>query len=289
MLKRKRNQHSSSSVLPPLPDSFRDLYASTSRASTQDDPSLHGGRERQTPHVEGCPSTTELESLYQFYTEAKDLQPQGYQIQSLLTTDLGSEQPLHISLSASISLESEEKRQFIDVLTLAIRNSGIRPFKFELGELDWAANNDCTRWFLVMRAMETSRHELHRLLQLSNDAAQCFGNPTLYTHPQTSNTPKKRVRQWKEPHKDKRQSDESTSQGVMPGSDAKKTMRFHASIGWTLEAPTDATKERTKAITSRDRAWFVIHVNEVKVKIGNAVHHISLESMIDEHNGIIGS
>ena len=57
--KRKRSGSQSfedvgvNAALPVLPESFHDLYASTVRRGTEDDPALHGGRRRQNPHVEG--------------------------------------------------------------------------------------------------------------------------------------------------------------------------------------------------------------------------------------------
>ena len=65
--KRKWSAAGTGASLPPLPDSFHDLYASTSRTSNQDDPELHAGRQRQTPHVEGnWPTHIYLECEFTF-------------------------------------------------------------------------------------------------------------------------------------------------------------------------------------------------------------------------------
>jgi hypothetical protein len=60
-LKRKRSA-TLRNDLPPLPTAFHDLYSTNVRVGTSDDPSLHGGRKRATPHVEGnWPSHVYLE------------------------------------------------------------------------------------------------------------------------------------------------------------------------------------------------------------------------------------
>lgn len=158
-LKRKYDA-AAPSDLPPLPSKFLDLYASNVRTSTRDDPSLHGGRKRTTPHVQGnwpthlyiecnsllfpfqgcCvlidagyPNSVELgilTSLVDSFSSQSKYEPlhEGdINVQSLLKSDLGSPLPLHISLSRPIGLSTSAKDDFLSSLEVAISNSNIRP------------------------------------------------------------------------------------------------------------------------------------------------------------------
>ena len=118
---------------PPLPASFHDLYATNVRTGTSDDPSLHGGRQRGTPHVVGnyaghvyvewYPSAEETsvisKVIHKFASCAN--------VVSLLESDLGVPLPLHISLSRSLSLTNETKDDFAEVLGGVLRASAVSP------------------------------------------------------------------------------------------------------------------------------------------------------------------
>lgn len=151
------------SALPPLPASFHDLYASTVRTTTHDDPALHQGRTRQTPHIPGnWPShvyiewhpppdihtlLTDLVSSLQEAAQSKNDDPNdaaaadddndgddqvvtssgrkgGRKITSLLVSALGAPQPLHISLSRPLSLAGRDRDGFLRDVAAQIGGSG---------------------------------------------------------------------------------------------------------------------------------------------------------------------
>ena len=152
--KRPRQDNKPTSSLPPLPTTFHDLYASTTRVSVQDDPSLHGGRKRIIPHVEGnwpthlyleCmypqshitmfnsltttgyPAREDLKGLQKLISRPPGSQSGNFEIHSLLHSDLGAQLPLHISLSRPVVLRTEQRTAFSEALQKEIEESRIHP------------------------------------------------------------------------------------------------------------------------------------------------------------------
>lgn len=103
------------SKLPPLPESFHDVYQTGPRL---EDEGFHQGRVRTVQHVWGLwPSFVYLEwipnedELGILKRVTKGL---GSNVESLAETALGVRRPLHISLSDTIMLKWEDRDRFVD-------------------------------------------------------------------------------------------------------------------------------------------------------------------------------
>lgn len=300
-LKRKRD-HDAHSTLPPLPVSFHDLYASNSRTASQDDPGLHAGRQRQTPHVEGnwpthvyiewYPAKIESGRLHELVTGVGcDQSAESSPIHSLLKSDLGASLPLHISLSRPIVLLTHQRQAFNDAFALAISKSGIRPFEICVRGLDWVANQEKTRWFLVLRIEQTPKQELARLLQISNSVVEKFGQQPLYDEPPLpSSISHPRGQDRDVPAKlDTRATPGPRSRVMESGHTIDLSSRFHISIGWSLTPPATDLNSTLKNGPGVHDITYEFHISSVKVKIGNGVTAYSLPSKVETSNGIIGT
>ncbi|KAM0342434.1 hypothetical protein ACHAPU_009621 [Fusarium lateritium] len=252
--------------MPPLPDTFHDLYASTVRQSVVDDPSLHHGRKRQVPHVAGNwpshiytewhPSVVQHGLLTSLMADIQKEVSSGIKLHNFLTSDLGSPLPLHISLSRPLSLTTGNKDEFFDKITESFNNSGVPPFVVRPQALAWFKSPDSDRTFLILRVASPSRSkdtprpsnpELMNLLTRSNAVVTHFRQPALYQR------------------------------------DAKELVgeAFHVSVGWTFDLPADEMTIKTLRLFKQPkfddiRKW-EIGVTGVKVKIGNVVNHIALK------------
>ncbi|KAF7521907.1 hypothetical protein PCG10_007851 [Penicillium crustosum] len=134
--KKPRHNINPGPSLPPLPASFHNLYASSTRVSVQDDPSLHGGRTRVIPHVEGnwpthlylewYPGKDELSLLADVISQSGNVPDEkAPTVHSLLHSDLGAQLPLHISLSRPVILRTEQRVLFTEALQKAIHDSHV--------------------------------------------------------------------------------------------------------------------------------------------------------------------
>ncbi|KFY45197.1 hypothetical protein V494_01097 [Pseudogymnoascus sp. VKM F-4513 (FW-928)] len=300
-LKRKHSAAappSSSSSLPPLPSRFLDLYASNARTSAHDDPSLHGGRKRTTPHIQGnwpthlyiewYPNPTEhdlLTSLVDSFRHVPGYEGDLNDVHSLLTSDLGSPLPLHISLSRPIGFSTATKDAFLESLQNAISNSEIHPFPVTFNGCDWASNYEGTRWFLALRVAKPLEDNLNKLLRVCNDTVQSHGQPPLYAA--GAATPDLDISgQTTLPPQPQPPANSPTPQRDL-------TSSFHISIAWSLTAPPKSSDTPTKhpaapEIAKLYSASTPIMASDVKAKIGNVVTSIPLSVERVERNGLFG-
>lgn len=304
--KKPRHSINPGPSLPPLPASFHNLYASSTRVSVQDNPSLHGGRTRVIPHVEGNWPThlyleCECRALVSFYSY-RELTLTGYPgkdelslladvisqsgnvpdekapvVHSLLHSDLGAQLPLHISLSRSVILRTEQRALFTEALQKAIHDSHVLSyvanlrisspssnartrFSVQPNTLYWSSNYEKTRWFLVLGVQRPSHDGLNRLLKLSNDTLARFGQPPLYAASST---------QGQQTSVSLRDRSSSLSGEDFSGC-------FHISLAWSLSEPSLKERERIAGVDLRALREIQVGFHSVKAKIGNIVGSIPL-------------
>lgn len=291
--------------LPPLPSSFHNLYATTVRLFTADLPSLHQGRKRLIPHIEGNwpshiyvewhPPPTHHEALSSLLDALQtDLQPLlsaasgNHELTTFLTSDLGAPLPLHISLSRPFVLRTEQKEMFREALARHIASTAVAPFELQVvvggGGFAWFRSAEASRSFLVLRVrtaaqgvqaqQRRSNPQLAALLQGCNEVVGAQGQPRLYAAQGGGG--------------EVEELDESgEGGGVQPvGGDEEGEGvdgAFHVSVAWSFAEPTEEIRARTAAVFAREEKrqkgvleGIRIPVDSVKVKIGNVVTDIPL-------------
>ncbi|GKZ36785.1 poly(U)-specific 3'-to-5' RNA exonuclease, partial [Aspergillus brasiliensis] len=242
-----------SSSLPPLPAAFHDLYASSTRVSVTDDPSLHGGRKRVIPHVEGnwpthiylewYPSKDELSILSDVIAQINNrLDGSTIQLHSLLHSDLGAQLPLHISLSRPVVLRTEQRQLFLEAFQAQLKELQIPTFNVTTNSLDCVSNYEKTRWFYVLRAEKPEEDNLNRLLWLSNRALARFEQPPLYESTQDVAAVRKSKDSGTTVSRVSRESGQT-------GADYSRC--FHISLAWSLTGLSSAERERIRGVDLR--------------------------------------
>lgn len=183
---------------------------------------------------------------------------------SLLQTPLQVPLPLHISLSAPLVLRTENKDSFLGTITQGL-TSVIRslrhPITVRPASLSWHANDDKSRYFLVLRVQDSQQTDpsaltlLNQLLNASNKAATQYDQPQLYT-------------------KLKRQA----------GTDDFSPY-FHISIAWSLPSPDRNLQDDNLELQSAAAAileelceGMIVSFDAVKIRIGQIVTALPIGS-----------
>lgn len=168
-----------------------------------------------------------------------------------MTDDLGVARPLHVSLSAPLILQRENKDEFLDSMSKAlgvVANNILGTLTPEPKEFAWHANAEGSRHFLVMKLGRSDT--MWQLLHASNDVAARYGCQKLY---------------------DREVEDD-------------KDCPFHVSIGWTLRRPESSVPlgkdgvlgPPLDAIAKGLESWGKINIpiDMIKIRLGQDITSI---------------
>ena len=211
------------------------------------------------------------------------------EIHSSLLSDLGTLVPLHVSLSRTLQIRTEDRDAFLDTLTASLRRAAVRPFNVRFTALKWVSNYERNRWFLVLGMEKPAQDELNRLLHSCNDAAQECGHAPLYIGGRGDGPMEAKLHSDVANEKPKRQKSVPTKEADVA---LDRTQNYHVSIAWNLEEP---APEWIALVQSIDVSKFVTSpqasFESVKAKIGNAVTNIALDprkANLGRRNGLLG-
>jgi len=178
-------------------------------------------------------------------------------IVSLVTSPLGVPLPLHISLSAPLSLATDQRAPFIASLGNAV--SRVQPFTVSLSSLKWFPNEQRTRWFLVLGVDKPDGDELNALLKACNTTVKLYGLRGLYIKARGE------------------QEEDYTS-------------FFHFSIAWSLTSPSsfDGLLIEDKDVPGLKNVTETrVKLDTVKVKIGDTVTSLGLAPQHRESKNVL--
>lgn len=188
-----------------------------------------------------------------------------------LLSPLGTPLPLHVSLSRTLQVKTDDRHVFLETLTTSLRESMVKPFSLRFSHLKWVPNFARNRWFLILVSRKPPQNELNRLLDSCNRAARQTGHPGLYLGG-IGDGPMRRKASYSQSQKSAKEFPNGT-----PANGLDRSDHFHVSVAWNLAEPDAALIE---LVDNLDVSEYVAKLEPVfdaiKVKIGNNVHRVEL-------------
>jgi hypothetical protein len=229
--------------------------------------------------VRGIPSQAEAVALYRLIQHVEDTNVQQYnkrgaqklpvpKIVPSFQSELGAPLPLHVSLSRTLQIKTDDRETFVETLRSSVRRAGVHAFSSRFRSLKWVPNFERNRWFLVLSIEKPAQDGLNKLLKACNEAAKGCGHPGLYTGGQGDGPMEV----------DPTTAHAKRKEGLQGEDDSvDRSDHFHVSVAWNLEEP---DVEMIASVLQIDVGKFIqspqVAFDSVKARVGNVVHNISL-------------